>query len=97
LKPKQDFVIGGYRLDGKRLDLFLVGYFEKSKLLFAAKVHQGLNPFRRALLLKTLSPLRVDKCPFANLPSRKKGHWGKASAQRKCEITPGRDPRSWRN
>jgi len=78
LKPKQDFVIGGYRLEGKRLELLLVGYFEKGKLLFAAKVHQGLNPFRRALLLKTLLPLRSAKCPFANLPNSHKGHWGES-------------------
>jgi len=32
LKPKQEFVIGAYRLDGKRLELILVGYFEKGKL-----------------------------------------------------------------
>jgi bifunctional non-homologous end joining protein LigD len=44
LKPSQHFVIGAYRLDGKRLELFLVGQFEGSKLLFAGKVHQGLNP-----------------------------------------------------
>lgn len=78
LKPKQDFVIGGYRLEGKRLELLLVGYFEKGKLLFAAKVHQGLNPFRRSLLLKTLGPLRTVKSPFANLPSSHKGHWGES-------------------
>jgi len=38
LKPKQDFIIGGFRMEGRRLELFLVGYFENGKLLFAAKV-----------------------------------------------------------
>jgi bifunctional non-homologous end joining protein LigD len=76
LKPKQEFVIGAYRLDGKRLELLLVGYFEKGKLLFAAKVHQGLNPANRAMLLKTLQPQRTDHCPFANLPNTRKGQWG---------------------
>jgi bifunctional non-homologous end joining protein LigD len=80
LKQKQEFVIGAYRLDGKRLELLLVGYFEKGKLLFAAKVHQGLNPANRAMLLKTLQPLRTDRCPFANLPTTSGGrppgrHW----------------------
>jgi bifunctional non-homologous end joining protein LigD len=51
-------------------------YFEKGKLLFAAKVHQGLNPANRSMLLKTLAPLRTDRCAFANLPSSKKGQWG---------------------
>jgi len=76
LKPKQDFVIGAFRLDGERLELLLVGYFEKGKLLFASKVHQGLNPANRRALLKALQPFAADKCPFANLPSATSGHWG---------------------
>jgi bifunctional non-homologous end joining protein LigD len=48
LKPHQDLVIGGFRLDGKRLELLLVGYFESKKLLFAGKVHQGLNQLTNA-------------------------------------------------
>jgi len=69
-------VIGAYRLDGKRLELRLVGYFENGKLLFAGKVHQGLNPANRRALLKDLQPLAIEKCPFANLPTSKSGHWG---------------------
>ena len=76
LKPSQEFVIGAYRLDGKRLELLLVGYFENGKLLFAGKVHQGLNPANRRHLLKILQPLNVEKCSFANLPTAKSGHWG---------------------
>jgi bifunctional non-homologous end joining protein LigD len=76
MKPSDDFVIGAYRLDGKRLELLLVGYFENKKLLFAGKVHQGLNPANRRALLKVLEPLRVERCPFANLPTTKSGHWG---------------------
>jgi bifunctional non-homologous end joining protein LigD len=56
--------------------LLLVGYFERKKLMFAGKVHQGLNPANRRALLKVLEPLRVEKCPFANLPTTKSGHWG---------------------
>jgi len=76
LKPAQEFVIGAYRLDGKRLELLLVGYFEGKRLLFAGKVHQGLNPANRRALLKTLQPLAVQKSPFTNLPTSKSGHWG---------------------
>jgi bifunctional non-homologous end joining protein LigD len=76
LKPSQDFVIGAYRLDGKRLELLLVGYVENKKLMFAGKVHQGLNPANRRPLLKVLEPLRVEGCPFTNLPTTKSGHWG---------------------
>jgi len=76
LKPGQDFVIGAYRLDGNRLELLLVGYFENGKLLFAGKVHQGLDPANRRALLKVLLPLGIGKCPFTNLPTSKKSHWG---------------------
>jgi DNA ligase D-like protein (predicted ligase) len=76
LKPNQDLVIGGFRLDGKRLELLLVGYFEKGKLLFAGKVHQGLNPANRRALFKVLEPLHTGKCLFANLPTSKTGQWG---------------------
>lgn len=76
LKANQDFVIGGFRLDGKRLELILVGYFENKKLLFAGKVHQGLNPANRRALLKILELLAVGKCPFTNLPTSRTGHWG---------------------
>jgi ATP-dependent DNA ligase len=76
LKPAQHFVIGAYRLDGKRLELLLVGHSEGSKLKFAGKVHQGLNPANRRALLKLLQPLATAKCPFANLPTTKSGHWG---------------------
>jgi bifunctional non-homologous end joining protein LigD len=67
LKPNQDFVIGGFRLDGKRLELLLVGYFENKKFSFAGKVHQGLNPANRRALLKSLQPLRVEKCLFKSI------------------------------
>ncbi len=76
LKPNQDFVIGAFRPEGKRLELLLVGYFENHQLLFAGKVHQGLNPANRRALLKVLQPLAVEKCPFANLPTSKRGPWG---------------------
>jgi DNA ligase D-like protein (predicted ligase) len=76
LKPGQNFVIGAYRLDGARLEILLVGYFERGKPMFAGKVHQGLNPANRRALLKALQPLRVAKCQFTNLPTSKSGHWG---------------------
>jgi hypothetical protein len=66
----------GYRLAEKRLEILLVGHFERGKFPFARKVAQGLNPLNRKRLLKSLEPLRVTKCPFANLPVNRTGHWG---------------------
>jgi bifunctional non-homologous end joining protein LigD len=68
--------LDGYRLDGARLELWLVGYFKHGKLMFAGKVHQGLNPANRNALRKMLQPLKIAKCPFTNLPTSKTGHWG---------------------
>lgn len=76
LKPKQEFVIGGYRPEGATLELILVGYYENNKLLFAGKVRNGLNPGTRRKLLTILKPLSTVRCPFANLPSSSTGHWG---------------------
>jgi bifunctional non-homologous end joining protein LigD len=76
LKPKQEFVIGGYRPEGGNLELILVGHYEKGTLLFAGKVRQALNPRKRKDLLTILKPLATPQCPFANLPSSGTGHWG---------------------
>jgi len=76
LKPKGEFVIGGYRPDGASLELLLIGYYEGKKLLFAGKVRQGLNPAIRATLARGLQPIKTATCPFSNLPNSKKGHWG---------------------
>ncbi|MFL6567540.1 MAG: non-homologous end-joining DNA ligase, partial [Chthoniobacterales bacterium] len=72
----QEFVIGGYNPDGAIFQSLLVGYYEGRKLIFAGKVRQGFNPASRRALMEKLVPLRTDKCPFANLPSSKKSHFG---------------------
>jgi bifunctional non-homologous end joining protein LigD len=72
----QEFVIGGYNPDGETFQSLLVGYYEGAKLIFAGKVRQGFNPSSRRKLFETLAPLAAAKCPFANLPSSKKSHFG---------------------
>ena len=54
----------------------LVGYYEGRKLMFASKVRAGLTPHTRTDLFALLKSLAQPKCPFANLPSSKTGHWG---------------------
>jgi bifunctional non-homologous end joining protein LigD len=93
LKPSQHFVIGAYRLDGKRLELLLVGQFEGSKLLFTGKVHQGLNPANRRALLEFLRPFATDKCPFVNLPTSKSGHWGEGVTAEEMKDYVSLDPK----
>jgi bifunctional non-homologous end joining protein LigD len=77
LEKQQEFVIGGYRPDGSdSLDALLVGYYAGRELLFAGKVRAGFIPPVRREVARRLKPLRVDRCPFANLPDNKKSRWG---------------------
>lgn len=72
----QELVIGGYNPDGNAFQSLLLGYYDGNKLMFAGKVRQGFNPASRAALMKQMQPLLITECPFANLPSSKKGHFG---------------------
>jgi bifunctional non-homologous end joining protein LigD len=76
----QEFVIGGYKADGGSFQSILVGYYDGTKLLFAGKVRQGFNPAIRRRLLETMRPLLATKCPFDNLPSSRKSHFGEGIA-----------------
>jgi bifunctional non-homologous end joining protein LigD len=76
---EQEFVIGGYTPPaGSRhhLGALIVGYYEKGKLLCASKVGTGFTEAMLKDLHKRLQPLRIEKCPFANLPEQRKGRWG---------------------
>jgi bifunctional non-homologous end joining protein LigD len=85
LKPRQEFVIGGYRMEGGSLDLLLVGFFDAGELLFAGKVRQGLNRTNRAALLKRLGRLKRKRCAFINLPNSRRGHWGEGVTAEQME------------
>jgi bifunctional non-homologous end joining protein LigD len=75
--PRQEFVVGGYKMNGRILDSLVVGYYESRRLLFAAQVRNGFTPHLRTELRQRLEPLKVTKCPFVNLPnSEGRKHWG---------------------
>jgi bifunctional non-homologous end joining protein LigD len=76
IDKSQEFVIGGYKPNAGTLQSILVGYYETKKLIFAGKVRQGFTPSRRRKLLETVRPLLTAKCPFDNLPSSRKSHFG---------------------
>ncbi len=76
LNKGQEFVIGGYKPEGGSFQSILVGYYEKGDLIFAGKVRQGFNSGIRATLLKSIRPYLTTKCPFSNLPSSRKSHFG---------------------
>ena len=76
LNKGQEFVIGGYKPDAGSFQSILVGYYDAKKLIFAGKVRQGFNPVGRARLLKEMKPFLADQCPFSNLPTTRKSHFG---------------------
>ena len=76
LNKGQEFVIGGYKPDAGSFQSILVGYNEGKKLIFAGKVRQGFNPVGRVRLLREMKPLLSAQCPFANLPTSRKSHFG---------------------
>lgn len=76
LENQQEFVIGGFRADGRSsIDALIVGYFESKHLKFSGKVRAGFTPHIRAQLRRHLEPLRQESCPFADLPTGR-SRWG---------------------
>ena len=73
---RQEFVVGGFKPNANGFESLLVGYYEGRKLMFASKVRAGLTPHVRAELFPPLKAIEQPRCPFANLPSSKTGHWG---------------------
>jgi DNA ligase D-like protein (predicted ligase) len=72
----QEFVIAGYTPSPKNFDALVIGYYEGSKLMYAARTRNGFTPASRTELFKKLKPLEISECPFANLPEKKAGRWG---------------------
>ena len=76
LENQQEFVIGGFRPDGRSIDALVVGYYEDKRLKFAAKVRAGFTPHIRDQLRNRLEPLQIPDCPFADLPTAGRSRWG---------------------
>ena len=70
----QEFVIGGY-VPNNPLESIIVGYYNGRKLLYAGKVRNGFVPYTRREVFAKLRGLKIDTCPFANLPEKKRTQW----------------------
>lgn len=87
---EQEFVIGGYtQPKGTRTHFgaLLVGYYEKGKLRFAAKVGTGFDQKLLASLYEKFKKLIRADCPFSNLPEKISGRWGQGlslAEMRRC-------------
>jgi bifunctional non-homologous end joining protein LigD len=72
----QELVIAGYTPSPKNFDALVIGYYDRAKLIYAARTRNGFTPASRAALFKRIKPLEIKECPFANLPEKKAGRWG---------------------
>jgi len=81
----QELVIAGYTPSPKNFDALVIGYYEGSKLIYAARTRNGFTPASRVELFKKIKPLEVPECPFANLPEKKAGRWGAGLTAAKME------------
>jgi DNA ligase D-like protein (predicted ligase) len=74
---RQEFVVAGYKPDGRGFDSVLVGFHDGPKLLFAGKVRAGFTAHTRREVARRLLGLERQVCPFANLPNATgRTRWG---------------------
>ncbi len=79
LLREQEMVIGGYSNPSGTRNHFgalLVGYYERKQLKFAGKVGSGFDEVLLKRLHGQFQKLLIPKCPFENLPEKKKGRYG---------------------
>jgi bifunctional non-homologous end joining protein LigD len=87
---QQEFVIGGYtQPEGARshFGALLVGVHEGEKLRFCGKVGTGFNEKLLGSLFRQMGKIRINDCPFFNLPAARNTRWGggiTASQMRLC-------------
>jgi hypothetical protein len=63
-------------LIGDTIESILVGHCEGKELVYAGKVHGGLNRYNRKQLASVVARLPIGPCPFVNLPDRRPDRWG---------------------
>ncbi len=68
----QEFVIGGYVPASDNFDSILVGYYEGKELVYVTRVRNGFTPALRVSVFKRFRGLGIERCPFANLPEKKR-------------------------
>ena len=72
LHQEQEFLIGGFtEPEGarKHFGALLVGFYEGKKLKFGGRVGTGFSEKLLSTLYSALNKIRVESCPFFNLPA----------------------------
>jgi bifunctional non-homologous end joining protein LigD len=90
LHQEQEFVIGGYtEPEGARkyFGALLVGVYEGKRLKFAGRVGTGFSEKLLRNLSSQLNKIRVEECPFFNLPAAGRSRWDRgltAAEMKRC-------------
>jgi DNA ligase D-like protein (predicted ligase) len=79
----QEFVIGGYTRGTSTFDALVFGYYEGKDLVYVSRTRAGFTPASRAALFRKFKGLKIDRCPFVNLPEEKSGRWGQGLTKAK--------------
>jgi bifunctional non-homologous end joining protein LigD len=78
LHLEQEFVIGGYtEPEGSRkyFGALLVGFYEGQNFKFAGRVGTGFSEKLLSSLFSELNKIRIETCPFYNLPAVGRSRW----------------------
>jgi bifunctional non-homologous end joining protein LigD len=90
LHLEQEFAIGGYtEPDGSRkyFGALLVGFYEGKNFKFAGRVGTGFSDKLLRSLFNDLQKIRVESCPFFNLPAPGRNRWDQgltAAEMKRC-------------
>lgn len=93
---EQEVVIGGCTPPAgtrKHFGALLVGFYARGKLQFAGKVGTGFNAALLKALHARMEALRVEGCPFANLPEKQGGRWSQNITPREMKRCRWAEPR----
>jgi bifunctional non-homologous end joining protein LigD len=82
LHQEQEFVIGGHtepERSRKYFGALLVGFYEGKKLNLLAESGPGFSEKLLSTLYSELQKIRVDTCPFFNLPATGRNRWDQSA------------------
>jgi bifunctional non-homologous end joining protein LigD len=73
----QEFVVGGYMPGPHGIEALIVGFYRGPELLYVASLRAGFTTHSREQVFMRIKDLRIDECPFANLPQEgARSRWG---------------------
>lgn len=81
----QEFVVGGYTPGGHGFDALIIGFYKGKDLYFASRVRAGFVPATRREVFAKIKSLKIDRCPFVNLPEKNAGRFGQGLTAEKMK------------